>query len=250
MTIDNDDDLLGLQRAGRAVADARDAMLRALRPGMTTADLDAVGRDTLQAHGARSAPNLAYDFPGTTCISVNEQVAHGIPSARVLRDGDMVNIDVSAELDGYWADTGASSTVGAPSAEARRLLDATRGARRDALAAARAGKPLRHIGRAVQKRAQRHGLSVVANLCGHGVGRFIHEEPSVPGIEDPRDRTILWEGLVLAIEPFLSFSATHAVEGDDGWTLCTNDGSLAAQFEHTVVITKGKPIVITASAAA
>jgi methionyl aminopeptidase len=250
MTIDNDDDLAGLQRAGRAVADARDAMLRALHPGMSTLELDAVGREVLLAHGARSAPQLAYDFPGTTCISVNEHVAHGIPSTQRLRDGDMVNIDVSAELDGYWADTGASASVGPPSDAARRLLDATRGARRDAVAAARAGRPLRHIGRAVQKRAQRHGLSVIVNLCGHGVGRFIHEEPSVPGIEDPRDRTVLWEGLVIAIEPFLSLSATHAVEADDGWTLRTNDGSLAAQFEHTVVVTKGKPIVVTASAAA
>jgi methionyl aminopeptidase len=248
MTIDGEDDLRGLRLAGRAVADARDAVLREVRPGVTTLDLDAIARDVLRAHGARSAPNLAYDFPGHACISVNEQVAHGIPSDRVLRDGDLVNVDVSAELDGYWADTGASASVGTPTSEVRHLLDATRGARRDAVAAARAGRPLRHIGRAVQTRAHRHGFRVVANLCGHGVGRFIHEEPSVPGVEDPRDRTRLWEGLVLAIEPFLSISATHAIESGDGWTLCTNDGSLAAQFEHTVVVTTGKPIVLTASA--
>jgi methionyl aminopeptidase len=247
MTVDNDDDIVGLRRAGRAVAEARDAMLAAIEPGMTTADLDAIARDVFRAHGARSAPQLAYGFPGTTCISINEQAAHGIPSQRRLRAGDLVNIDVSAELDGYWADTGASASVGSPTPEVRRLLDATRGARRDAISAARAGRPLRHIGRAIQRRARRQGFSIVANLCGHGVGRHIHEKPSVPGFDDPRDRTVLWEGLVLAIEPFLSPSATHAVEEDDGWTLSTNDGSLVAQFEHTVVVTRGEPLVMTAS---
>jgi methionyl aminopeptidase len=249
MTVDGEDDIAGLRRAGRAVAEARDAMLDALAPGTTTADLDALAREVLRRHGARSAPQLAYGFPGTTCISVNDEAAHGVPSAtRVLRAGDLVNVDVSAELDGYWADTGASSAVGEPTALQRRLLEATRAARRDAIDAARAGRPLRHIGRAVQRRAHRHGMQVVANLCGHGVGRHIHEGPSVPSVEHARDRTVLWEGLVLAIEPFLSTSATHAVEGDDGWTLRTPDGSLVAQFEHTVIVTNGRPIVLTGRA--
>jgi methionyl aminopeptidase len=249
VTVDGEDDVIGLQLAGRAVAAARDAMLDAIAPGVTTGALDAIARDVLHAHGARSAPQLAYDFPGTTCISVNHEAAHGIPSlTRVLRDGDLVNVDVSAELEGYWADTGASAPVGAPTAAMRHLLDTTRGAQRDAMDAARAGRPLRHIGRAVQRRAHRNGLRVIANLCGHGVGRHIHEAPSVPSVEDLRDRTVLWEGLVLAIEPFLSPTGTHAIEGDDGWTLCTDDGSLVAQFEHTVIITKGHPLVLTAQA--
>jgi methionyl aminopeptidase len=248
MTVDGEHDLTGLRLAGRAVADARDAMLRAIAPGISTADLDAIARDVLRTHGARSAPQLAYGFPGTTCISVNHEAAHGIPSPdRVLRDGDVVNVDVSAELDGYWADTGASAAVGDATPAIAHLLDATRAAQREGMDAARAGRPLRHIGRAVQRCARRHRLRVIANLCGHGVGRSIHEKPSVPGIEDPRDRTVLWEGLVLAIEPFLSPSATYAVDGDDGWTLYTGDGSLAAQFEHTVVVTNGKPIVLTAA---
>jgi methionyl aminopeptidase len=247
MTVDGEHDVEGLRLAGRAVAAARDAMLAAVEPGITTGALDAIARDVLQAHGARSAPQLAYGFPGTTCISVNHEAAHGIPSpTRRLRAGDIVNVDVSAELDGYWADTGASAAVGEPTAQIRRLLDATREAQRDGMAAARAGRPLRHIGRAVQRCARRHQLRVIANLCGHGVGRSIHESPSVPGVEDVRDRTVLWEGLVLAIEPFLSTSATHAVEGDDGWTLSTADGSLVAQFEHTVIVTNGRPIVLTA----
>ena len=254
MTIDGDDDLQGLRRAGRAVAEARDAMLAAAAPGVTTADLDAVGRSVLRAHGARSAPQLAAGFPAATCVSVNDEAAHGVPSpARTLRAGDLVNVDVSAELDGYWADTGASAPVGAPDAVApvaRRLVDATRQAQGDAMAAARAGRPMGHIGRAVERCARRHGFRVIGNLCGHGVGGFLHEQPSVPSIESMADDITLWEGLVLAVEPFLSTGADLAVEDADGWTLRTPDGSLSAQFEHTIVVTKGHPLVLTASSPA
>lgn len=249
MTIDCDDDLAGLTRAGRVVAEVRDAMLATVEPGVTTGELDELAGDLLASHGARSAPRLAYRFPGSTCISVNDEAAHGIPSrARRLRSGDLVNIDVSAELDGYWADTGASRGVGRIGPRAEELLEATRTAQREAMAEARAGAPLRHIGRAVERRAGRHGFTVLADLCGHGVGRSIHEEPSVPGVEDRRDRTLLWEGLVIAIEPFLAMGATSSVACDDGWTLRTDDGGLVAQFEHTVVVTAGEPLVLTATA--
>jgi methionyl aminopeptidase len=244
MTIDHEDDLERLRLAGRAVAEARDAMLAAVAPGTSTGELDAIGRGVLRDHGARPAPPTV-GFPAATCVSINEEAAHGIPSPfRRLSAGDLVNVDVSASVDGYFADTGASAPVGATSPIARRLLEASRSANRDAVAAARAGQPMRHIGRAVQRRARRHGFSVIANLCGHGIGRRLHEPPSVPGIEDPRDDTVLWEGLVLAIEPFLSTGATYAIEADDGWTLQT-PGNLAAQFEHTVVITNGAPLVLT-----
>lgn len=248
MTIEDDDDLVGLRRVGRAVAEARDAMLAAVTPGISTAELDRVGSDVLAAHGARSAPQLAVNFPAATCISINDEAAHGIPSpTRRLKTGDLVNVDVSAELDGYWADTGASAPVGEVTDEAARLMDACRRAQADAMAAAIAGQPLRHIGRAVQRRAHRSGFTVIANLCGHGVGGFLHEAPSVPSVEIPSDPTVLWEGLVLAIEPFLATGARMAVEGRDGWTLHTSDGSLAAQYEHTVVVTDGAPLVLTAS---
>jgi methionyl aminopeptidase len=251
MTIDGEGQLEGLRRVGRVVAEARDAMLAAVSPGITTGELDAIGRDVLRAHGARSAPQLVHRFPAATCISVNDEAAHGIPSGfRTLHQGDIVNVDVSAELDGWFADTGASAPVGRVDPIARRLIDATRLAQRDAMRAARAGRPLRHVGRAVQQRARRSGFSVLANLCGHGVGASLHEPPSVASIEDPRDKTVLWEGLVLAIEPFLSTGAGYAVEGDDGWTLRTPDGSLAAQFEHTVVVTKDRPLVLTESVVA
>ncbi len=250
MTVEHDDDLIALSRVARVVADARDAMLAEVRPGVTTGELDAIGRDVLRAGGARSAPRLAYGFPGWTCISINDEAAHGVPAlSRHLVEGDLVNVDVSAELDGYWADTGASAPVGRVSAERSRLVEASRAAQRDAMSAARAGRPLRMIGRAVERRARSCGFRVVADLCGHGVGRHIHEDPSVPGVEDRRDRTVLWEGLVLAIEPFLSTGATSVVEAGDGWTLRTPDGSVTAQFEHTVVITHGSPLVLTASAA-
>jgi methionyl aminopeptidase len=248
VTIERIEDLDGLTRVGRAVADARDAMLDAVVPGVTTGELDALGREVLRRHGARSAPRLAYRFPGWTCISVNDEAAHGVPSLqRHLTSGDLVNVDVSAELDGYWADTGASTPVGRVDPRCARLLEATCRAQRDAMAAARAGQPLHGIGRAVERRARRSGFTVVADLCGHGVGRHIHEEPSVPSIEDRRDPTILWEGLVLAIEPFLSTGADRVVEDDDGWTLRTPDGSRTAQFEHTVVVTEGAPLVLTAA---
>jgi methionyl aminopeptidase len=166
----------------------------------------------------------------------------------VLRAGDLVNVDVSAELDGYWADTGASAPVGPAEAVApvaRRLVAATNEAQGAAMNAARAGRPLRHMGRAVQRCARRRGFTVIANLCGHGVGGFLHEPPSVPSVEDPSDTTVLWEGLVLAVEPFLSTGAEVAIEGGDGWTLRTPDGSLSAQFEHTIVVTQGRPLVLT-----
>jgi methionyl aminopeptidase len=247
MSIEGPDDLDGLRRAGRAVAQARDAMLAEVRAGVSTAELDEVGRAVLDAHGARSAPQLAYDFPGCTCISVNTALAHGIPSrTAILREGDLVNVDVSAELDGYWADTGASTAVGRVALRLQNLLWATRLAQREGMAAARAGAPLHAIGAAVERRARRHGFRVVQNLGGHGVGRHIHEDPHVPNVFDRRNRLRLWEGLVMTIEPFLTTGARNVVEDDDGWTLRTPDGSVGAQFEHTFVVTRGEPIVLTA----
>lgn len=245
MSIESEKDVEALRLIGAIVAEARDAMGRHVAPGVTTAELDAVGRDLLAKHGARSAPQLAYRFPGTTCISVNDEIAHGIPGSRVLREGDLVNIDVSAELGGYFADTGASFPCGTIDRRRQDLLAATRGALSDAMEAARAGTRLCEIGRAVETRAHRHGFAVVDNICGHGVGRKIHEPPSVPNTYDPRDRGRLHEGLVITIEPFLTTGATHVVEDADGWTLRTPDGTVGAQFEHTMIVTRGAPIVLT-----
>jgi methionyl aminopeptidase len=246
MTIDKQEDLDALLRAGRVVAEARQAMVEAVTPGITTGELDAVGREVFRRHGARSAPRLTYRFPGSTCISVNDEAAHGIPSLRrQLRDGDLVNLDVSAELNGYFSDTGVSVPVGDVSPVASDLLEATRLAQRDAMNAAQPGARLRDLGRAVQRRARQHGFRVIKNLNGHGIGRGLHEAPSVPSIDDGQ-RTVLHEGLVLAIEPFLSVSAEHVVDDADGWTLRTADGSLVAQFEHSIVVTADGPLVLTA----
>ena len=246
MSITGERDIEGLKRVGAVVAAARDAMGAHVAPGVTTAELDAVGKEILDRHGARSAPQLAYGFPAATCISVNDRLAHGIPSRDcLLGAGDIVNIDVSAELGGYWADTGASFPVGAVSAQASALLSATRLALEDGMAKARAGEPLRNIGRAVERRARQCGFQVIRNLCGHGVGRAIHEDPSVPNTFDRQDRTLLRAGLVITIEPFLTTGATLAVQDDDGWTLRSCDGSRGAQFEHTLIVTGGRPIVVT-----
>jgi methionyl aminopeptidase len=245
MSIDGPDDIEGLKLAGAAVAAARDAMAAQVKAGVSTRELDAIGREVLRRHGARSAPQLAYDFPGTTCISVNDELAHGIPSERTLRDGDLVNIDVSAELDGYWADSGASFPVGEVKPRLRTLLSTTRAALNDAMGEVRAGAPIRNIGRAVERRAKQAGFHVVRDLCGHGVGRHIHEPPNVPNTFDRRNGDVLHEGLVITIEPFLTTGATRVFEAKDGWTLRTPDGSIGAQFEHTLIVTRGEPIVVT-----
>jgi methionyl aminopeptidase len=246
VTVDGIDDLRGLQAAGAAVAEALRTMGEAVAPGVRPMELDEVGASVLRRHGAISAPAKAYGFPATTCISVNEALAHGIPGRRRLREGDLVNIDVSAEVGGYWADTGASFGVGRVRPRLDRLLRSTRRARDEAVATARAGQPLSAIGRAVERRARTDGFHVVRNLCGHGVGRFIHEAPEVPNVYDRRNRARLWEGLVLAIEPFLTTGATHVEQCSDGWTLRTPDGSRGAQYEHTVVVTQGAPLILTA----
>ena len=246
MSIDGRHDIDALKIIGAIVAEARDVMGAHVAPGVTTGELDDIGKKILDRHGARSAPQLAYGFPGATCISVNDDIAHGIPtSERVLREGDLVNIDVSAELNGYWADTGASFPVGAVSVQSAQLLKATRQALEDAMEHAIADAPINNIGRAVERRAKSCGFRVVRNLCGHGVGRYIHEEPQVPNTFQPRNRTVLKEGWVITIEPFLTTRATTAVTAPDGWTLRTPDGSRGAQFEHTMIITRDRPIVVT-----
>jgi methionyl aminopeptidase len=246
MSIESDQDLVKLKAIGRIVALALREMKTRVRPGITTAELDEVGQRFLEKHGARSAPTLAYNFPGATCISINNEAAHGIPGERVIRKGDLVNIDVSAELDGYFADTGASIPVPPAKPLHQKLCNCTRRALKKAMAAAQAGRPLNEIGKAVESTARRCGFSVIRNLPGHGVGRSIHEDPSVPCVYSPRANQRLTPGLVITIEPFLATGAEQVVEDPDGWTLKTSDGSLVAQYEHTIVITQGRPIIITA----
>lgn len=245
MTIEHASELESLRRAGALVASVLTAMRDAATPGMRTRELDALGADLLRKAGARSAPQLTYGFPGATCISVNRVAAHGIPDDTMLKDGDLVNVDVSAELDGFFGDTGASFVVGQASAGQQRLLDAAREARDAAVAQLRAGDKLNGIGKTVEAVAARRGFRVIRNLGSHGVGRSLHEAPEyIPGHHVPGDHRRLHEGMVITVEPFLATHCNQVDEGDDGWSLLCRKG-FAAQFEHTVVVTTGEPLVLT-----
>ncbi|MEF3301704.1 type I methionyl aminopeptidase [Paenibacillus sp. GYB003] len=249
MTIENEKDWEGLRRIGRIVAQARDTMIRRLEAGMTTKELDEIGEAVLREHGAIPAPSKEYGFPGATCISINDVAAHGIPGGRKIRPGDIVNVDVSAELDGYYADTGATVFVegGTKDAELkRRLVDSSRKALAAGIAEARSGAKLNRIGKAIEREARSCGFAVIRNLAGHGIGRKLHEEPGdITNFENKRDSRLLRNGAVLAIESFLSTGAEYVDEEADGWTIRTPDRSLVAQFEHTVVVTKEGPVVLT-----
>ncbi|MCU0495927.1 MAG: type I methionyl aminopeptidase [Anaerolineae bacterium] len=247
MTIESEHDLVKLMKIGRICGLTVQYIARHLEPGITTRELDRLGADFLEKHGARSAPIVTYKFPGATCISINDEVAHGIPGDRVVQAGDMVNIDVSAELEGYFADTGASFIVPPIDPVKQRLCDFTRVALDKAIDVARSGSPINVIGKAIESEAKRGGYSLIRELGGHGIGRGLHEEPrNIPNFYHPKARFPLHEGLVMTIEPFLCMGKGKIYTDRDGWTLKTIDGTFAAQYEHTIVITKDRPILVTA----
>ena len=241
------DEIDKLSRIGAIVAETINEMASHLKPGITTLELDEIGRAVLNKRGARSAPELVYDFPGATCISVNERAAHGVPGDLVIQDGDLVNIDVSAELDGFFSDSGASFGVGEISPEKEALLNATKEALELAISMARHGRPIKVVGRVIEGLARDRGYTVIRNLGGHGIGRGLHEKPSfIPHFYDRREKRFFQEGQILTIEPFLAMGGSRKVdELEDGWTLRTENQDLVAQFEHTMIITRGEPIVLT-----
>ena len=246
MTADSQKDIQALKAIGHVCAETLRKMMAGVRAGITTRELDEIGRAFLEAEGARSAPQVAYNFPGVTCISVSPVIAHGIPNERVLNEGELIHIDVSAELDGYYADTGASLIVSKRERSLERLLEATKATLAKALRAAKAGNPLNGIGRTVQNEAGKRGYNVIYDLTGHGIGRKLHESPKeILNYYNPDDHRILSEGLVLAIEPFLTTGIGRVVQEQDGWSLRTMDRTIAAQFEHTIVVTKSEPIILT-----
>ena len=246
MTVSNDDELKSLQEIGRIVADTLAAMGKAIEPGMTTAELDRIGRALLEKAGARSAPELAYDFPGATCISVNHEIAHGIPGERRIAAGDLVNIDVSAEKNGFFSDTGASFAVPPVARRTERLCRDGRRALWAGIGQVGAGKPLAGIGQAVGRFAEKNGYTLVRNLASHGVGRSLHEEPTeLATWPDRSERRVMQKGLVFTIEPFLSLGANWAENGDDPWTLYGEPRALTVQYEHTVVATANGALVLT-----
>jgi methionyl aminopeptidase len=247
MTADSEKDIQALKAIGRVCAETLRGMMRQVRAGMTTRALDEIGRSLLDAEGAHSAPKVTYNFPGTTCISISPVIAHGIPDEHVLQEGELIHIDVSAERDGYYADTGASLVVSKRERSLEKLLEATQAVLGKAVRAAKAGSPLNGIGRTVQNEARKRGYNVIYDLTGHGIGRKLHEDPrEILNYYNPADRRILNEGLVLAIEPFLTTGVGRVIEERDGWSLRTSDRAIAAQFEHTIIVTKNEPIILTA----
>lgn len=246
MIAKTEQDIIALKKIGKIVAEIREALKAATVPGKTTKEIDELAGRLFDEKGAVSAPIDQYDFPGYTCISVNNEVAHGIPGSRVIQDGDLVNIDVSGSYGGYFADTGISFVVGTPDDKKQQLCDVAKSAFDLAMKNVKAGSSLNRIGKAVEREAKNHGLTVIKNLTGHGIGKSLHEEPQhILNYFDPSDKTLLKEGMVLAVEPFISQKAEHIIELGDGWTFVTPDNSLVAQIEHTVIVTKGEPIILT-----
>lgn len=246
MIVTTQEEIQAFKKIGRICAEIREAMQAATVPGVTTKELDEIAGRMFAEAGAVSGPKGEYDFPGYTCISVNHEVAHGIPGAKVIQEGDLVNIDVSGSLDGYFADTGISFVVGEGYEDKEKLCAVAKSAFERAMTKVKAGSKLNQIGKAVEREARDHGLTVIMNLTGHGLGKSLHEEPNhILNYYDAWDTTIMKEGMVLAVEPFISAKAEHIVESGDGWTFITPDKSLVAQIEHSIIVTKDKPILLT-----
>jgi methionyl aminopeptidase len=246
MTSDTIQDLEGLKAIGKVVGHTIAEMKKQVTPGMTTAELDKIGAEILAEFGASSAPMKTYNFPGSTCISVNEEVAHGIPGPRVINAGDLINIDVSAELNGYYGDAGVSFQLPPYNEDILRLCQSTEETMMSVINHLRAGMKVNEIGRMMELEARKRGYRVVRNLCSHGIGKSLHEKPfEILPFYNPRVTTVLKEGQVITVEPFLSTGADYVEQQSDGWTLSVVDNGRVAQFEHTIIVTKGDPIILT-----
>lgn len=246
MSVKTDAEFKKLKVIGRIVRKTLDQMAAAAHSGMTTAELDEIGRRVLIQLGAEPAPAKVYGFPGAVCISVNDEAVHGVPGDRVLRDGDLLKLDLVACRDGFFADAAVTVPVGKVSNTADALLRCAESAFWKALKVARVGYRTCHIGREVEREVRRRGFSVMPGLGGHGVGRTIHEYPEVPNFYDRACRTKLFEGLVVAVEPIIAAGSGREALLPDGWTIRTADRSLSAHYEHTIMVTKGDPILLTA----
>ncbi len=247
MSINEPEELAGMRAAGGVVQLMLAAMKAEVRPGITTAALDEVGANVMRQHGAQSAPALVYGFPGVSCISLNDEAVHGIPGERALQAGDLVKLDVTVEKDGFMADAALTVPVGEVTEERQRLVACAERAFAKAMLVARAGFRVWEIGRAVEREVRRSGFSVIRELAGHGIGRTIHEAPRVPNYPDARDNQILTEGLVITVEPIIAAGSGRSFVAPDGWTVVTADHRPSAHYEHTLVITQGAPMLLTAA---
>ncbi|MBF0710006.1 MULTISPECIES: type I methionyl aminopeptidase [unclassified Gemella] len=250
MIIKTEEQLQKMKEIGRICATIRDAMQEASLPGVSTKDLDNIAKELFEKFNAKSAPIAEYDFPGYTCISLNHQVAHGIPSnSKILKDGDLLNIDVSGCKDGYYADTGISFVVGKCDDELKqRVCDVAKESFFEGIKYAQVGKKINQIGKNIHKKIKEHKLEVIENLTGHGIGTALHQEPNyVFNYFDPWDNMILKDGLCLAVEPFVSTKTKEVSNsGRDEWELVSKDGSYVAQYEHTIMIRENQePLILT-----
>lgn len=246
MIVRTQEDLEALKEIGRICALVRDEMAKAVKPGITTLELDLIAKRLFEENGAESAPMGEYDFPGYTCISVNDVVAHGIPSDYVLKEGDKVNIDVSASKNGFFADTGLTLNIPPTGEKNKLLLETAKKALYKSIEKAMPGTMTNNLGRAVYNEAQSHGFTVIKNLTGHGVGKTLHDHPeNIFNYNERRGASLVKEGHVLAIETFISEKDDYVEEYPDGWTLKTPNKNYIYQFEHTVVVTKEGPMILT-----
>lgn len=235
-----------IRETGHIVAEVLAELRSAVRPGITTGELDALGAAALRRHGAKSSSLGYHGYTKSLCTSVNAEIVHGIPGERVLHEGDIVTLDLAASYNGWHADSAITVPIGQTSQEVQRLLKITEDALYRGIAAARAGNRVQDIGRAVQQYVEAAGFSVVRHYSGHGVGRSMHEDPQVLNYVEPGyPRIVLKPGMVLAIEPMVNIGGIETAVLDDGWTVVTVDGSYSAHFEHTVAITEGDADILT-----
>jgi len=249
MVIKTEEELRGMKRVSEAVALTLRKMKEYTQIGMSTKDIDEYGRQQLEALGARSAPFETYKFPGYSCISVNKEFAHGVPSDKVnLKNGDIINIDVSAELDGFWSDNGCSFIVGEDIQGVQHLIDTSQKILLEAIALISGGVRIADIGKLIETKAKKAGYTVIRDLAGHGVGRSLHEAPdSIMNYYDRYDKRRFRKDSVVAIETFISTKSSFIETASDGWAFTGKKGGFVAQHEHTILITSGKPIILTAS---
>lgn len=247
MSISKESDLTGMQSASEAVAYTLKKMTDYAQPGMTTKELDEFGAKILTEYGAKSAPHVTYGFPGWTCISVNNEFCHGIPTdKRILKEGDLVNIDVSAELNGFWADNGGSFVLGQDIHKHQKLVNASKEILIKAINNIKSGVKIADIGHIMETEAKKRGYKVIRNLAGHGIGRGLHEQPDeLMNYRNKFDQRRFKKNSVIAIETFISTTSSYAAQLKDGWTMVGNKGGFMAQHEHTIVVTEKAPIILT-----